>query len=124
MSQLLPVTHDLLRNPACHETMSHQSATFRICFASMGKFTGNCTAQCNVYHYAYPKCPETRPKSMEMRLKCPKLRQNLHYIRILDSHGFQRIYTANEAIYAYIRRYAYTEYRTRSAYITALAVNT
>ena len=59
---------------------------------------------------------------MEMRLKCPKLRQNLHYVRILDTHGFQRIYTANEAIYAYIRRYAYTEYRTRNAYITALVI--
>ena len=64
MSQLLHVTHDCLRKlefPACHETMSHLSATFRICFASVGKSTEKCTAQCNVYHFAYSECPEVRP---------------------------------------------------------------
>ena len=45
---------------------------------------------------------------MEIRLKCPKSRQNVHYVRVLDTHGLQRTYTANEAIYACIRKYAYT----------------
>ena len=46
------------------------------------------------------RMPRSKAKSMEIRLKCPKSRQNVHYVRVLDTHGLQRTYTANEAIYA------------------------
>ena len=35
MSQLLHVTYDFLRNPICLETMTHQSATFQICWTTL-----------------------------------------------------------------------------------------